>query len=74
MCSNPVRRMDVCVCLFCICANSSLVTGCSPIQEVLLTVYRMKKLKKDCRAIIDDHENDDSDGINTSNDDNDDDE
>jgi hypothetical protein len=42
--------MNVCVHLFCVCVvlcvGSSLAMGWSPIQGVLLTVYRIKKLKK----------------------------
>jgi hypothetical protein len=54
--------MDVCVRLFCVCVvvcvGSCLATGWSPVQGVLLDVYRIKKLKsgpnptKGCRAII----------------------
>jgi hypothetical protein len=48
--------------LFCVyvvlCVGRGLATSCSPVQGVLPTVYRIKKLKsgqgstKDCRAII----------------------
>jgi hypothetical protein len=48
--SNPTRGMDVCVCLFCVCTvlwvGSGLATVWSPVQGVLLTVYRITKLKK----------------------------
>jgi hypothetical protein len=47
--SDPTRGMDICVCLFCVCAvlcvGSGLVTGWSPDQGVLSTVYRITKLK-----------------------------
>jgi hypothetical protein len=56
--------MDVCVRLFCVCVvlcvGSGLATGCSPVQGILPTVYRITKLKsgqiptKGCRAIDDD--------------------
>jgi hypothetical protein len=58
--SNPTRSMDVCVRLFCIfvvlCVRSGLVTGWSPVQGVLLSVYGSRNLKsgqgpKGCRAI-----------------------
>jgi hypothetical protein len=39
--SNPTQSMKFCLCLFC-----GLATGWSPVQGVLLTVYRIKKLKK----------------------------
>jgi hypothetical protein len=46
--------MDVCVCLFYICVvlcvGSGLTTGWSPVQGVLPTVYRIKKLKKRPRS------------------------
>jgi hypothetical protein len=46
--------MDVCVCLFCVyvalCVGSDLATGSSPVQGVLPTVYRIKKLKKRPRS------------------------
>jgi hypothetical protein len=41
--------MEVCVCLFCFFAlyvGRGLSTGWSPVQGVLPTVYRIKKLKK----------------------------
>jgi hypothetical protein len=47
--SNPSRRMDVSVRLFYVCVvlcvGSGLATGSSPVQGVLPTVYRIKKLK-----------------------------
>jgi hypothetical protein len=52
--TNPTRVMDVCVCLFCVCVvlcvGSGLAMGWSPVQGVLLTVYRIKKLKKRPRS------------------------
>jgi hypothetical protein len=48
--SNRTQGMDVCVRLFCacvvLCVGSGLATGWSSVQEVLHTVYRIKKLKK----------------------------
>jgi hypothetical protein len=48
--SNPTRGMDICLRLFCVCVvlcvGSGLATGWSPVQGVLQTVYRIKKLKK----------------------------
>jgi hypothetical protein len=48
--SNPTRGRDVCVRLFCICivlcVGSGTATGWFPVQGVLPTVYRIKKLKK----------------------------
>jgi hypothetical protein len=41
--SNPTRGMNVCVCVV-LCIGSGLATGGSPIQEVLLPVFRFKKL------------------------------
>lgn len=45
--SNPIRAMDVCVYLFCVCAvlcvRSGLAMGCSPAQGVLPTVSRIKE-------------------------------
>jgi hypothetical protein len=42
------------VCLFCVrvvlCVGSGLATGWSPVQRVLQTVYRIKKLKKRPRS------------------------
>jgi hypothetical protein len=47
--SNPIQGMDVCVHLFCVCVvlyvGNCLATGWSPVQRVLPTVYRIKKLK-----------------------------
>jgi hypothetical protein len=45
--SNPTWCMDVCVCLFHVLARvgSGLVMGWFPAQEVLPTVYRIRKLK-----------------------------
>jgi hypothetical protein len=52
--SNPTRGMDVCVRLFFVCALlcvcSGLATGWSPVQGVLATVYRTKKMKKRPRS------------------------
>jgi hypothetical protein len=58
--SNPSRGMDACVCLFCVCVvlhlGCGLGPGWSPVQGVLLTVYRITKLKerrgptKNCRV------------------------
>jgi hypothetical protein len=54
VCSNPTRGMDVCVCLFCICivlcVGSGLATSWSPVQRVLLSVYKIKKLIKRPRS------------------------
>jgi hypothetical protein len=51
---NPTWGMDVCVCLFCVCAvlcaGRGLATGWSPIQGVLPTVYRIKKVEKTAKA------------------------
>jgi hypothetical protein len=48
--SNPTPGMDVCVRLFYVyvvlCVGSGLATDWSPVQGVLPTVYRIKKLKK----------------------------
>jgi hypothetical protein len=48
--SNHTQCMDVCVRLFCVCivlcVGWRLATGWSPVQGVLPTVYRVKKLKK----------------------------
>jgi hypothetical protein len=60
--SNPTQGMNVFVRLFCVCVvlcvGSGLATGWSPVQGVLPTMYRIKKLKKaakaqykDCRTI-----------------------
>jgi hypothetical protein len=51
---NPTRDMDVYVRLFYVhallCVCSGLATGSSPMQGVLPTVYRIKKLKKQPRS------------------------
>jgi hypothetical protein len=48
--SSPTQGTVVCVRLFCVyvvpCVDSGLATGWSPVQGVLMTVYRIKKLKK----------------------------
>jgi hypothetical protein len=48
--SNPTEDMYVCVSLFrvCVvlCVGSGLATGLSPVQGLLPTGYRIKKLKK----------------------------
>jgi hypothetical protein len=48
--SNPTQGMDVCVRLLhaCVvlCVGSGLASGWSPVQGVLPTVYRMKRLQK----------------------------
>jgi hypothetical protein len=60
--SNPTQGMNVCVRLFCVCValcvGRGVATGWFPVQGVLPTVYRIKKLKKpsrsnkkDCRVI-----------------------
>jgi hypothetical protein len=38
--------MDISLRLFCVCVGSRLATGWSPVQGVLPTVYRIKKLEK----------------------------
>jgi hypothetical protein len=52
--SNTTQCMDVCVCVcvcaFILCVGSGLVTGWSPVQGVLPTVYRIKKPKKRPRS------------------------
>jgi hypothetical protein len=52
--SNPTQGMDVCLRLFCLyvvlCVGKGLARGWSPIQGVLPTVYRVKKLKKVAKA------------------------
>jgi hypothetical protein len=52
--SNPTQDMDVCVRLFCVsvalCVGSGPATGWSPVQGVLPTMYRIKKLKKRPRS------------------------
>jgi hypothetical protein len=40
--SNPTQGMDVCLCLFCVCIGSGLVTDWSPIQGVLTTVLGLR--------------------------------
>jgi hypothetical protein len=46
--------MDICARLFCICVvlcvGSGLAAGLSPVQGVLPTVYKIKKLKKRPRS------------------------
>jgi hypothetical protein len=46
--SNPTHDMDVCVHLFCVyvvqCVGSGISKGWSPLQAVLSTVCRIKKL------------------------------
>jgi hypothetical protein len=60
--SNPIQGMDVCiVCIYSVCvvlcAGRGLAVGWSPVQGVLPTVYRIKKLKSGqgpttgCRAL-----------------------
>jgi hypothetical protein len=48
--SSPTQGMDVCGRLFSVCAilyvGSGLAIGWFPVPEVLLTVCRIKKLKK----------------------------
>jgi hypothetical protein len=52
--SNPSQGMDVCVRLLCVyvvlCVANGLATGWSPIQGVLPTVIRIKKLKNRSRS------------------------
>jgi hypothetical protein len=52
--SNPTQGMDFSVRLFCVCVvlrvGSGLSTGRSPVQGVLPTVYRIKKVKKRPRS------------------------
>jgi hypothetical protein len=47
--SNSTRGTDVCACVV-LCVGSGLATCWSPIQGVLTTVYRIKKLKKRPRS------------------------
>jgi hypothetical protein len=51
---KPTRGMDVCVRLFCVCVvlcvGTDLATSWSPVQGVLPTVQRIKKLKKRPRS------------------------
>jgi hypothetical protein len=59
--SNPTQGMNICVNLFCLYVGlyvgSGFVMGWSPVQGVLLTVWKIKKLKigqghkKGCDAI-----------------------
>jgi hypothetical protein len=46
--SNPIQSIDICMHLFCVCVvlcvDSGFMMGWSPIQGVLLTVYRIEKL------------------------------
>jgi hypothetical protein len=48
--SNPTRGMDVCEHLFCLCVfpcvGSGLATVWSPVQGVLLTVYKLRDWKR----------------------------
>jgi hypothetical protein len=46
--SNHTQGMDACV--FILCVGGGLATGWSPVQGVLPTVYRSKKLKKRPRS------------------------
>jgi hypothetical protein len=52
--SNPTQGIDVYVRLFCVyvvlCVGSGFATAWSPIQGVLSTVYRIKKLEKRPRS------------------------
>jgi hypothetical protein len=47
--SNPTRNMDVCLRLFCVCVvlcvGNGLAMGWSPVQGVLPTAYRIKKME-----------------------------
>jgi hypothetical protein len=56
--SNPNLGTDDCVLLFCfctvLCVGSGIPTDWSPIQKVLLAVYRITKLKQSCRDNEDD--------------------
>jgi hypothetical protein len=53
--SNRIQVMHVCVRLFCdcvvLCVNKVFAEGWSPVQGVLLTVYRIKNLKRRRRPI-----------------------
>jgi hypothetical protein len=55
--SNLTRGMEVCVRLFWVCVvlwvGSGLATGWSPVQAILPSVYRIKKLKQRRRGRID---------------------
>jgi hypothetical protein len=50
--SNSAEGMDVCIFvrLFCVhvivCVDSSFVKGRSPVQGIVLTLYKIKKLQK----------------------------
>jgi hypothetical protein len=46
--SNPTQGMDVCIVCVCsvLCVGRGTATGSSPVQGVLPTMYRIKKLKK----------------------------
>jgi hypothetical protein len=46
--SNPTQGMDICIVCICVvlCVCRDLETGWSPIQGVIPTVYKIKKLKK----------------------------
>jgi hypothetical protein len=44
-CKSHSRHVCLCVRLFCVCVGSGLATGSSPVQGVLPTVFRIKKLK-----------------------------
>jgi hypothetical protein len=48
--SNPTPGMDVCVYVYSVfilfCVGSGLVAAWSPVERVLPTVYRIKKLEK----------------------------
>jgi hypothetical protein len=52
--SNTTQDMDVCVHVFCVCAvlcvGSGLEAGCSPVQGVLPSVHRIKRLNKRPRS------------------------
>jgi hypothetical protein len=52
--SYPTQGMDVCVRLFCVCValcvGSGLVTGWSPFQGVLPTVWKDQETEKEAGA------------------------
>jgi hypothetical protein len=52
--SNPTWGMHICMRLFCVCVllfvGSGLATGWSPVQGILPSVYRTKKLRKGPRS------------------------
>jgi hypothetical protein len=54
VCSNPTQGINICVCLFCICvvlrACSGIATDWSPVEGVLQTVCRVRKLRKRPRS------------------------